>query len=123
MMASYRLVDDLLGPIRRVAMPRAARLYATGGTAHVVARCNNREFYFTTTEDCGLHLILSRDPMGHPRDSRTLPVPRPDPRREPAIPAGPPTGPYGAPRWWPGISPRARRRIDLVPSHLQPLGG
>jgi putative transposase len=32
-------------------MPRPPRLYAPEGTIHVVARCNNREFYFTTTED------------------------------------------------------------------------
>ena len=32
-------------------MPRSPRIYAPGGTMHVVARCNNREFYFTTAED------------------------------------------------------------------------
>jgi hypothetical protein len=32
-------------------MPRAPRLYAPEATVHVVARCNNREFYFTTPED------------------------------------------------------------------------
>jgi len=42
-MKPYPLVDDLLRPILRVAMPRAGRLYAPGGTVHVVARCNNRE--------------------------------------------------------------------------------
>jgi hypothetical protein len=42
----YPLVDDLLSPVLRVAMPRAARLYAPEGTVHVVTRCNNREFYF-----------------------------------------------------------------------------
>ena len=47
-MKPYPLVDDLLRPILRVAMPRAGRLYAPGGTVHVVARCNNREFCFTT---------------------------------------------------------------------------
>ena len=38
----YPLVDDLLSPVLRVAMPRPARLYAPGGTVHVVTRCNNR---------------------------------------------------------------------------------
>ncbi len=31
-------------PVRRASMPR-------GGTMHVVARCNNREFYFAAPED------------------------------------------------------------------------
>jgi putative transposase len=47
----YPLASDMLGPALRVAMPRAPRLVAPGGTVHVVARCNNREFYFTTPED------------------------------------------------------------------------
>jgi putative transposase len=47
----YPLARDLVEPSRRVAMPRAPRLVAPGGTVHVVARCNNREFYFTTPED------------------------------------------------------------------------
>ena len=47
-------------PALRVAMPRAPQVIAlphfvrnlsTGGTMHVVARCNNREFYFTSAED------------------------------------------------------------------------
>jgi hypothetical protein len=32
-------------------MPRAPRLYAPGSTMHVVARCNNREFYCTVLKD------------------------------------------------------------------------
>jgi putative transposase len=47
----YKQVDEILGPVQRVAMPRAPRLYAPGATAHVVARCNNREFYVNTAED------------------------------------------------------------------------
>ena len=31
---------------------------------HVVARCNNREFYFTTAEDFDLLLAPSADPPG-----------------------------------------------------------
>ena len=50
-MKPYPLASDMLGPALRVAMPRAPRLVAPGGTVHVVARCNNREFYFTTPED------------------------------------------------------------------------
>lgn len=49
-MKRYPLADDLLRPLLRVAMPRPARLYALGGMVHVVARCNNREFHFTTPE-------------------------------------------------------------------------
>ena len=48
---AYPLAQDLLRPVLRVAMPRAMRVDAPGGTVHVVARCNNREFYVTTPED------------------------------------------------------------------------
>ncbi len=51
MTTPYPPVDDPLRPLLSVAMPRAMRIYAPGGTVHVVARCNNREFYFTTAED------------------------------------------------------------------------
>ena len=38
-------------PVFQIAMPRSPRIYAPGGTMHVVARCNNREFYFVAQED------------------------------------------------------------------------
>jgi len=60
-MKPYPLVDDLLRPVLRVAMPRAGRLYAPGGTVHVVARCNNREFCFTSSEDFALLVALLRE--------------------------------------------------------------
>jgi len=60
-MKPYPPIDDLLRPILRVAMPRAGRLCAPGGTVHVVARCNNREFYFTTPEDFELLLAHLRE--------------------------------------------------------------
>jgi putative transposase len=60
-MERYPLVDELLRPILRVAMPRAARLSAPGGTGHVVARCNHREFCFTTPEDFELLLAHVRE--------------------------------------------------------------
>jgi REP element-mobilizing transposase RayT len=47
--------------VLRVAMPRGARLYAPGATVHVVARCNNREFYFTTREDFAVLLAHLRE--------------------------------------------------------------
>ena len=47
-------------PVLQVAMPRPPRLYAPGGTVHVVARCNNWEFYFTTPEDFEVLLDLLR---------------------------------------------------------------
>jgi REP-associated tyrosine transposase len=50
-MQEYSTPDAILGPVLRVAMPRAPRLYAPGVTVHVVARCNNREFYIVTPED------------------------------------------------------------------------
>ena len=61
LMKPYPLVDDLLRPVLRVAMPRAGRLYAPGGTVHVVARCNNREFCFTSSEDFALLVALLRE--------------------------------------------------------------
>ena len=60
-MKPYPLVEDLLRPLRRVAMPRAPRLVAPGGTVHVVARCNNREFYLTTPEDFEVLLAHLRE--------------------------------------------------------------
>ena len=60
-MKAYPLVDDLLPPILRVAMPRAGRLYAPGGVVHVVARCNNRECCFTSSEDFERLVALLRE--------------------------------------------------------------
>jgi REP-associated tyrosine transposase len=57
----YPLIDDLLRPVLRVAMPHAPRVIAPGGTMHVVARCNNRDFYFTSPEDFGLLLAHLRE--------------------------------------------------------------
>ena len=60
-MKPYPLVDDLVRPVLRVGMPRALRLNAPGGTMHVVGRCNNREFSFTTAEDFDLLLAHLRE--------------------------------------------------------------
>ncbi|MEI8188789.1 MAG: hypothetical protein WCI75_03605 [candidate division NC10 bacterium] len=49
-MKSYPLIENLGRPGLRVAMPRAPRVYAPGGTMHMVARCNNRECYFPAAE-------------------------------------------------------------------------
>jgi putative transposase len=38
-------------PVLQISMPRSPRIYAPGGTMHVVARCNNREFHFGARED------------------------------------------------------------------------
>ena len=57
----YPLVDDLVPPVLRVGMPRAPRLVAPESTMHVVARCNNREFYFTTPEDFAVLLAHLRE--------------------------------------------------------------
>ena len=59
------LVDDLLRPVRRVAMPRAPRLAAPGGTVHGVARCTNREVSFTTPENFAA--VPARPRHGRPR--------------------------------------------------------
>jgi putative transposase len=53
----YPLVGDLVERASRVAMPRLPRLYAPGGTVHVVGRCNNGEFCFITPED--FRILLS----------------------------------------------------------------
>ena len=58
---SYPRVSDMLEPVRRVAMPRAPRLVVPGGTVHVVARCNNCGFYFTTPEDFAVLLTHLHD--------------------------------------------------------------
>lgn len=50
-MKPYPQTDAHPGPILGVAMSHPGRLYAPGGTIHVVARRNNREFYFITPED------------------------------------------------------------------------
>jgi putative transposase len=50
-MTLYGERDDGVRPVFQIAMPRPPRIYAPGGTMHVVARCNNREFYFNEPED------------------------------------------------------------------------
>lgn len=50
-MSLYGERKDKDRPVLQIAMPRLPRLYAPGGTMHVVARCNNREFSFVATED------------------------------------------------------------------------
>ena len=50
-MKPYPLIDDLVGPVLRVGMPRAPRVLAPGGTRHVGARCKHRECSFTTADD------------------------------------------------------------------------
>jgi len=61
MVTPYPLGVDLLAPLKRVHMPRAPRLYVPGATVHVVARCNNREFYFTATDDFEVLLAHLRE--------------------------------------------------------------
>jgi putative transposase len=50
-MTLYGEKEGAVRPVLQIAMPRLPRLYAPEGTMHVVARCNNREFYFTAPED------------------------------------------------------------------------
>jgi len=61
---TYKQTDEILRPVLQIAIPRAPRIYAPGATVHVVARCNNREFYFTTAEDFKILLDHLRE-MGH----------------------------------------------------------
>ncbi len=60
-MKPYPQVEDLVAPALRVRMPRAPRVVAPGGTMHVVARCNNREFSVTTADDFNLLLAHLRE--------------------------------------------------------------
>ena len=50
-MILYGEKDRTSRPILQIAMPRSPRMYSPGATMHVVARCNNREFYFATPGD------------------------------------------------------------------------
>ena len=54
----YPLAADVVERAGRVSMPRLPRPYAPGATVHVVGRCNNREFCFTTPDD--FKILLSR---------------------------------------------------------------
>ena len=60
-MKTYRPIDQLIRPGLCVQMPRLARVEAPGGTMHVVARCNNREFSFTTAADFEVLLAHLRE--------------------------------------------------------------
>lgn len=104
------LVDDLLRPVRRVAMPRAPRLAAPGGTVPVVARGKNRECCVTNGEDCAVRLTHLRE-MRRP-DAVTLLAPSDDPQadaraqldeparhRQPGL-RGPACPPPGAAKNW-----------------------
>lgn len=57
-MQQYPRAAEVVRQAGRVAMPRLPRLHAPGGTVHVVGRCNNGEFCFTTPED--FRILLSR---------------------------------------------------------------
>ena len=59
-MTLYGEREDEVRPVLQIAMPRLLRLYAPSGTMHVVARCNNREFHFTTAEDFEILLDCGR---------------------------------------------------------------
>jgi hypothetical protein len=107
MMKRYPQVEDLLRPLLKVAMPRAGRLYAPGGTVHVVARCNNREFY----------------PKVRQRQYRTLLAPSPDPRLDTRDPRWTTQRAVGSPAFLQRyIPPRGRRKSVPVPPQIQALG-
>ena len=68
----YPLVEDLVRPVLGVAMPRAPRVVAPGGTIHVVARCNNREFYLAALRYLDRNAVragLVKDPTTYPWSS------------------------------------------------------
>jgi hypothetical protein len=103
--AAYPLATESLRLAGRVAMPRRPRLHASEGTVHVVGRCNNREFCFTTPADfhrllahlCAAYALgapnplltlhpsylgLSRYPKVRQRHYRALLAPSGDPRAD-----------------------------------------
>ena len=49
--AEYPLAADLARPLARVTMSRLPQFQGPGSTVHVVDRCKNREFCFTTPDD------------------------------------------------------------------------
>jgi len=50
-MTLYDERDGAVRPVLQIAMPRSPRIYYPGATMHVVARCNNLEFYFAAPEE------------------------------------------------------------------------
>jgi len=44
-MTLYGEREGAVRPVLQIAMPRLPLIYSPGATMHVVARCNNREFY------------------------------------------------------------------------------
>jgi hypothetical protein len=93
--------------MKQVAMPRAGRLYAPGGTVHVVARCNNREFY----------------PKVRQRQYRTLLAPSPDARLDGRDPRWTRQRAVGSAAFLSRYLPRrGTRRTVAVPPQFQALG-
>ena len=134
----YPLIEDLVRPGLRVAMPRAPRMHVPGGTMHVVVRCNNRECYFTAAEDfdCLLahlrelvrtyevtvyaYLGLSRSAKVRQRQYRTLLAPNEDPRADARDPHWSTQRAVGSPAFMaPCVPRRGRRRIGFMPSQNQ----
>ena len=143
----YPLGEDLLRPVPRVAMPRAPRLHvlphfvrnlSTGGTMHVVARCNNREFSFSTADDFALLLVhlrelvwtyevtvyaylgLSRSATVRQRQYRTLLAPNEDPRADARDPRWTTQRAVGSPAFMAPYVPRlGRRRSETMSSQNQ----
>jgi hypothetical protein len=69
-MILYGERENAVRPVLQIAMPRSPRIYAPGGTMHVVARCNNREFYFNAPED--FEILL--DHLGEMGRNKRCPV-------------------------------------------------
>ena len=145
-MRVYPQVEETLRPLLRVRMPRAPRFVAPGGTAHVVARCNNREFYLQSPEDfddpatypwsscaayaCGAanpritfhpsYLGLSPYPAVRQRHYRILLAPTGDPRADARDPRWTTQRAIGSPGFVaPHLLQRGRRRIETMPSQNQ----
>ena len=84
-MKPYPPVDDLLGPLRQVAMHRAERLYVRGGTVHVAARGKSREIASGQQRISG---AWSRCAAKGPRDAHSPPQVPPERAHPQLLPEG-----------------------------------
>ncbi len=133
-MKAYPSVQDLLQPVLRVAMPRAMWVYASGSTVHVMARCNNREFW----SSCAAYALGSPNPLitFHPSYLPLRRYPKVRRRQYGALlaPSPDPTADARDPRWTTQRAvgsaafvarytpPRSRRRLVPVLPLIQALG-
>jgi hypothetical protein len=105
-MPLYSVRDGAVRPVVQNAMPRLPCLYASGGTMHLVARCDNREFYLGPQEDFQILLDHALNPRLVDRDTRWA--------SQRAV---------GSPEFLKRYHPSGRRRgIFLLPEQIRRVG-